>query len=200
MKNNVLNKAKKTIIVVFLISLLSALFYSLHYSSELEEQIWERDLTIQDLTFRSKLVEKYFDIDYNQDNHTIYYSLKDSIRNSLLVSQKESFNLLKDDLHYSIDSLLVVYNSLVRQHNEVIDEYNLLAKKYNSLSREKQKLQSAVSLIQRHYKISYETTVNSDTIITTLINTETVDSALILLPYYRDKIERVSDNQWLITH
>lgn len=200
MKNNVLNKAKNAFIIVFLISLLFALFYSLHYSSELEEQILERDRTIQDLSFRSKLVEKYFDIDYNQDNHTIYYSLKDSIRNSLLVSQKESYNLLKEDLHYSIDSLLVVYNSLVRQHNEVIDEYNLLAKELNSLSREKQKLQSVVSLIQRHYKISYETTINSDTIITTLINTETVDSALILLPYYRDKIERVSDNQWVITH
>lgn len=200
MKNNILNKAKKTIIIVFLISLLLALFYSLHYSSELEKQIWERDLTIQDLSFRSKLVEKYFDIDYNQDNHTIYYSLKDSIRNSFLVSQTENFNLIKEDLHYSIDSLLVVYNSLVRQHNEVIDEYNLLAKEFNSLSREKQKLQSVISLIQRYYKISYETTVNSDTIITTLINTETVDSALILLPYYRDKIERVSDNQWVITH
>ena len=200
MKNNILNKAKKTIIIVFLISLLLALFYSLHYSSELEKQIWERDLTIQDLSFRSKLVEKYFDIDYNQDNHTIYYSLKDSIRNSFLVSQTESFNLIKEDLHYSIDSLLVAYNSLVRQHNEVIDEYNLLAKEFNSLSREKQKLQSVISLIQRYYKISYETTVNSDTIITTLINTETVDSALILLPYYRDKIERVSDNQWVITH
>ena len=200
MKNNILKTIKNIIPVIIYISLLSALLYSLHYSSELEEQVWERDQTIQDLSFRSQLVEKYFDISYSQDNHTIYYSLKDSIRNTILASQKEAFNLLKKDLNYNLDSLLVVYNSLVHRHNEVIDEYNLLAKEINSLSREKHILQSVVSLIQRHYKISYKTTINSDTITTTLINTETVDSALILLPYYRDKIERVSDNQWAITH
>ena len=64
MKNDILNKIKKLMPLLVLSAIITALIYSIYYSSKLEEQIWERDRTIQELSFRSKLVEDYFDIKY----------------------------------------------------------------------------------------------------------------------------------------
>lgn len=196
MKNKILIKIKELIPILFFLGIIAALFYSVYYSSKLEEQIWERDRTIQELSFRSKLVEDYFDIKYNPTDSTISYILKDSIRNRFTTIHKGNFKVQQE----YIDSLIKDYNSLVKEHLEIVEEYNSLVDKSNSLINEKRNLEDVLGIIEKKYKITYDISVDSKTIIISLKNTDMVDSAMVLLPFYRDKIERKPNGLWIVTH
>lgn len=203
MKNNVFYKIKELIPLIIFLGIIAALFYSIYYSSKLEEQIWERDRTIQDLSFRSKLVEDYFDIKYNPDDSTTSYILKDSIRNRF----SETYKNRNDILQGNYESLANEYNSLIYEHNEIIDDYNSMVAETNSLIKEnmrikeeKRNLENVLGMIESKYKITYNISVDSKNIIMNLKNTDTVDSAMVLLPFYRDKIERKPNGLWIVTH
>ena len=62
MRNKVFKVISELLPLFFIIGLVAVLGYSIFYSQKLEEQISERDKTILELSFRSKLVEDYFDI------------------------------------------------------------------------------------------------------------------------------------------
>lgn len=199
MKNSIIRKIKGLIPIMISLGIIATLVYSIYYSSQLEEQIWERDKTIQELSFRSKLVEDYFDIIYNPADSTTSYVLKDTKRNTLMTTPRGAT--------ITIDSLIQEYNSLIHEHNEVINEFNSLVMEYNSLGKEQVReknerirLEMVLKMIEKKYKISYEISVDSNTITTHLRNTDMVDSGLVLLPYYRDKIERKPNGLWIITH
>ena len=196
MKNKILIIIKKLIPILFFLGIIAALFYSIYYSNKLEEQIWERDRTIQELSFRSKLVEDYFDIKYNPTDSTTSYILKDSIRNRFTIIQKEDFKVQQE----YIDSLIKDYNSLVKEHLEIVEEYHSLVDKSNSLINEKRNLEDVLGIIEKKYKITYDISVDSKTIKISLKNTDMVDSAMVLLPFYRDKIERKPNGLWIVTH
>ena len=182
--------------IIFFLGLIAALSYSIYYSCKLEEQIWERDKTIQKLSFRSKLVEDYFDVKYNPADSTTSYILKDSIKNRFTTIHKEDFKVQQ----VYIDSLIKDYNSLVKEHLEIVDEYNSIVNKNNSLINEKQNLEKVLGMIEKKYKITYDISVDLKTIKIGLRNTEMVDSAMVLLPFYRDKIERKPNGLWIVTH
>lgn len=175
--------------IIFFLGLIAALSYSIYYSCKLEEQIWERDRTIQELSFRSQLVEDYFDIKYNPADSTTSYIIKDSIRNRFTTIHKENCKVQQA----YIDSLIKDFNSLV-------DEYNFLVNKSNSLIKEKQNLENVLGMIEKKYKITYDISVDLKTIKIGLRNTEMVDSAMVLLPFYRDKIERKPNGLWIVAH
>ena len=189
------------------VGLLAALGYSIYYSYNLEQQIWERDRTIQELSFRSKLVEKYFDIEFDSNDSLTYYTLKDSIRSSFLSTKK----LAQEKKNY--DELLIALEDVMKQQDELVDDYNGLVRKYNSLYKEvgsiskekdqlkedKKRLEIVLRMIERKYKISYNITIDSSHVTTILKNTDMVDSGMMLLPYYRDKIKREPNGAWIIT-
>lgn len=192
MKNDILNKIKKLMPLLVLSAIITALIYSIYYSSKLEEQIWERDRTIQKLSFRSKLVEDYFDIKYNPADSTTSYILKDSIKNRFSTVKKE-------DVTY-LDSIIKEFNSLVKEHNEIVDDHNSLVGKLNSLTNDKRNLEDVLGMIEKKYKITYDISEESKTIRISLKNTDMVDSAMVLLPFYRNKIERKPNGLWIVTH
>ena len=203
MKNNAFNKIKELIPIIIFLGIIAALFYSIYYSSKLEEQIWERDRTIQELSFRSKLVEDYFDIKYNPDDSTTSYILKDSIRNRF----SETYKNRNDVLQGNYESLANEYNSLIHDYNEIIDEYNSMVAEANSLIKENMRIkeekcnfENVLGMIESKYKITYNISVDSKNIIIKLKNTDMVDSAMVLLPFYRDKIERKPNGLWIVTH
>jgi len=214
MKNKVLNKIKELIPLIIFLGIIAALCYSIYYSTKLEEQIWERDRTIQELSFRSKLVEDYFDIKYNPDDSTTSYILKDSIKDRFTTIQTEykyievdqETRIRQGDALLTLDDLIIKYNALLGERNDIIQKYNSLVNETNTIAKEnreikeeKRGLNTALQLIEKRYKISYNISVDSNMIITSLKNTEMVDSALMILPYYRDKIERELDGTWIIT-
>lgn len=214
MKNKVLNKIKELIPLIIFLGIIAALCYSIYYSTQLEEQIWERDRTIQELSFRSKLVEDYFDIKYNPDDSTTSYILKDSIKDRFTTIQTEykyievdqETRIRQGDALLTLDDLIIKYNALLGERNDIIQKYNSLVNETNTIAKEnreikeeKRGLNTALQLIEKRYKISYNISVDSNMIITSLKNTEMVDSALMILPYYRDKIERELDGTWIIT-
>lgn len=192
MKNDILNKIKKLMPLLVLSAIITALIYSIYYSSKLEEQIWERDRTIQELSFRSKLVEDYFDIKYNPADSTTSYILKDSIKNRFLTVKKEDVT--------NLDSIIKEFNSLVKEHNEIVDDHNSLVGKLNSLTNDKRNLEDVLGMIEKKYKITYDISEESKTIRISLKNTDMVDSAMVLLPFYRNKIERKPNGLWIVTH
>ena len=203
MKNNAFNKIKELIPIIIFLGIIAALFYSIYYSSKLEEQIWERDRTIQELSFRSKLVEDYFDIKYNPDDSTTSYILKDAIRNRF----SETYKNRNDFLQGNYESLANEYNSLIHDYNEIIDEYNSMVAEANSLIKENMRIkeekcnfENVLGMIESKYKITYNISVDSKNIIIKLKNTDMVDSAMVLLPFYRDKIERKPNGLWIVTH
>lgn len=196
MKNSVIKKIIAFIPILFLCGTVAAFIYSIYYTVKLEEQISERDKTIQELSFRSKLVEDYFDIKYNPKDSTTLYILKDSVMNSYAIVKKEYVNVQPEDL----DCLYKEYNEIVEEYNSLVSKVNSLIKENIQYKEEKHHLEVVLGMIEKKYKITYKISTNMDSIMINLKNTDMVDSGLVLLPFYRDKIERKPQGKWIITH
>lgn len=209
MKNKVFRIIMEFVPILLIVGLLAALAYSIYYSSKLEEQISERDKTIRELSFRSKLVEDYFDIEYNPDNSLTYYTLKDSIKNIYAAKKTINTDDIKDytEITMTVDTVIKQHNKLINEYNGLVQKYNSLVRELNSIYKEKniiknnnRKLEDVLNMIERRYKISYNITIDSTIETIALKNTDMVDSGLVLLPYYRDKIERKPNGTWVITY
>ncbi|MCQ2214896.1 MAG: hypothetical protein MJZ31_03135 [Bacteroidales bacterium] len=182
------NRIKSTIsfgLLTIGMAIITLLGYGYYYVSELENQITERDRLIQNLSFRSNLVEEYFDIKVDSTQNTTSYMLKDS-KKTRIIEHKET-TIEKCD------------EELISNYNKLVEEYKLINienfKYKNKISEQKKVLE----LIERNYQINYNVSVDSIYSRIKLINTEKIDSALLLLPYYRDRLERIDEKTWTIT-
>lgn len=219
MKNSIIKKLLLFVPILFVIVLLAAFLYSIYYIDRLEEQIYERDKTIQELTFMSDLVEEFFDIEYDSITHTTSYTLKSSKKNYIIPQQDSTQQMFtQGDKLLSANEVVDEYNILLGQYNELADEYNALVRNYNESSkkykkivkeynvayndkmRQIQELKAVLGRIEKSYDIQYVITRDSTTSAIVLTNTERIDSALMLLPFYRDKLKKVSDDTWTIEH
>jgi len=206
MKNKVFRIIMEFVPILLIIGSLAALAYSIYYSSKLEEQIWERDKTIQQLSFRSELVEEYFDYGTMPDDSSrMYYTLKESKIPKRVVKEKE-YEYVDRITVKTIDRTPDIYSGdSIVSLSVLIERYNTLQKKYNNLvdtvnrkNTEVTKQNMVLGMIEKNYGITYSAIVDSNIIKATLTNTEKVDSALILLPYYRDRLELKEDGTWVI--
>lgn len=188
MKNSITKRIIGLMPIVFILGILAAFLYNIYYTSKLEEQIRERDKTIQELSFRSKLVEDFFDIKYNPADSTTSYVFKDTMMNIITLGNT------------TFESLKKKYNSLIDDFNSLVVEYNSLVKDNMQERNEKKRLEKVLQMIENKYNISYEISVEPNAATMHLRNTDMVDSGLVLLPYYRDKIERKPNGLWIITH
>lgn len=205
MKKKVINKVMEFLPIILIVVLLATLVYCIYYIGKLEDQIWERDKTIQDLSFRSDLVEEYFDIKHDSVEHTTSYSLKSSKANYTIL-QHDSTELLfhQGDKVLSAQDFVTEYNVLAKDYNKLVRDYNKLAKQYNDdfndYNYRIRELESALRMIEKRYNIQYSVKRDSTFSVIELSNTEKIDSALLLLPYYKDKLKKVSDSVWTIEH
>lgn len=212
MKNKILRKVIEFVPILLVIGLAVALVYCIFYIGKLEDQIYERDKTIQELSFRSDLVEEYFDIMQDSIEHTTSYSLKSSKANIVIMQQDstellfyfgekklsanglvEEFNILLKDYH----KLVKDYNKTVKDYKKTVDDFN---EEFNKNMRQIQELTSVLGLIEKGYGIQYDVKRDSTFSIIELSNTERIDSALVLLPYYKDKLKKTSDSVWTIEY
>jgi hypothetical protein len=84
--------------------------------------------------------------------------------------------------------------SLQYRNGEIV-KYNELSSEVDSLNQELRILKSKLSLIQSNYSITFKDTNNGIS-----IHADKIDSALLLLPYYRDKLSYDSQKKsWTIT-
>ncbi len=206
MKNKILRKVIEFVPILLVIGLAVALVYCIFYIGKLEDQIYERDKTIQELSFRSDLVEEYFDIKHDSVEHTTSYSLKRSVVNPVILQQDSTELMFRQgDKLLTSKELVDEYNELSGKFNKLVDAIYRFEKEYNSEfnknMRQIEELESVLCMIEKRYNIQYNIIKRDSTFsVIQLSNTEKIDSALMLLPYYKDKLKKVSDSVWTIEY
>ncbi len=212
---------KATLIIVGVLGLLSLLYTDYKYITKLEQQITERDQLIDKLAISDALVKEYFDIKKDTLTNELIYTLKASKQEPVEIIYRnqaetfmsgeqvitsselvEKYNSLIDDLRRYDEEhtkLIDAYNNLAKDYSKLVRDYNKLVKAYNNESESKA-LKAALDMIKKEYDISYEIQKDSAKYIVTLIPSHKIDSALILLPHFRDNLRFDEEsNAWIIT-
>lgn len=213
------------ILVVIIIGLTTIINSGINYIDRLENQIIERDSLISRLTISEALVKEYFDIEQDSLTNEITYTLKPSKQdpiqivyrnmsetfqagNDILTSEevvKRYNSLIGEFSQYAVENEKLVdkYNQLVRDHNKLIKDHNELVTLYNKKSDNKaysEALKSALDLINKNYGINYEIKRDSTAYKIVLPPSPRIDSALMLLPYFRENLHYdEKSGKWVIT-
>lgn len=213
------------ILVVIIVGLTTVINSGINYIDKLENQIIERDSLISRLTISEALVKEYFDIEQDSLTNEITYTLKPSKQepvqivyrnmsetfqagNDILTSKEvvERYNSLIGEFSQYInenEKLVDKYNQLVRDHNKLIKDYNELVNLYNKKSGDKaysDALKAALDLINKNYGIDYEIINDSTSYKVVVPPSQKIDSALMLLPYFRENLHYdEKSGKWVIT-
>lgn len=208
-----MNKSSKILSLAFVVTIIILLVIVpvlLWYISKLENQIIERDNLIKELTVSEELVNEYFNVEYDSINNTKSYILKDSKKTKVIEIEKEN-HYIKEYIepHFKKGNKTLSSADIIKEYNIKDSLYNQLLSQYYNEYNEKNRIKNKMSIyvkilnmIERNYGISYEIkTDNRDSVIVytyNLVNTERVDSALMLLPYYNIKLKKENDSIWTI--
>lgn len=208
-----MNRTSKILSIAFLVTILILLIVvpvALWYISKLEEQIIERDNLIQELTISEDLVKEYFNVEYDSISNTKSYILKDSKKTRVIEIEKENHYIKeyrepqfkKGDKTLSSADLVKEYNKKDSLYNQLLSQYYNECNDKNTIKKKMSIYVKILDMIEHNYGISYNIkTENRDSIIIytyNLVHTERVDSALMLLPYYNNKLKRENDSVWTI--
>ena len=208
-----MNKSSKIFSFAFVVTIIMLLVIVpvlLWYISKLEEQIIERDNLIQELTISEDLVKEYFNVEYDSISNTKSYILKDSKKTRVIEIEKENHYIKeyrepqfkKGDKTLSSADLVKEYNKKDSLYNQLLSQYYNECNDKNSIKKKMSIYVKILDMIEHNYGISYNIkTENRDSIIIytyNLVHTERVDSALMLLPYYNNKLKRENDSVWTI--
>ena len=208
-----MNKSSKIFSFAFVVTIIMLLVIVpvlLWYISKLEEQIIERDNLIQELTISEDLVKEYFNVEYDSISNTKSYILKDSKKTRVIEIEKENHYIKeyrepqfkKGDKTLSSADLVKEYNKKDSLYNQLLSQYYNECNEKNSIKKKMSIYVKILDMIEHNYGISYNIkTENRDSIIIytyNLVHTERVDSALMLLPYYNNKLKRENDSVWTI--
>lgn len=208
-----MNRTSKILSIAFLVTILILLIVvpvALWYISKLEEQIIERDNLIQELTISEDLVKEYFNVEYDSISNTKSYILKDSKKTRVIEIEKENHYIKeyrepqfkKGDKTLSSADIVKEYNKKDSLYNQLLSQYYNECNDKNSIKKKMSIYVKILDMIEHNYGISYNIkTENRDSIIIytyNLVHTERVDSALMLLPYYNNKLKRENDSVWTI--
>lgn len=183
------------------------------YLEEYDEQVERQDSMIQRLSFSNELVKEYFDIEEDTVAHVTTYSLKEDKRNKITerVTKfiepefvRDGKNMTSDELVASINASdhesEVAIRTLVDKYNTLVHDYNELGEKARAISDTVVIQGMALQLIKQNYGIDYISNKNGDTR-SVRVHGDKVDSALILLPYYRHKLTYdPSTNAWIVEY
>lgn len=185
------------------------------YLDEYNEQVERQDSMIQRLSFSNELVKEYFDIEEDSVTHITNYSLKENKREKEIervterVTKYVEPGFIRDGKKMSSEELVATINardkesveavrSLANKYNTLVHDYNELAQKLKMKSDTVDIQGMALDLIKRNYGIGYSSSLNGD-MRTVHIRGNKVDSALMLLPYYRQKLTYDPQSQsWMV--
>lgn len=201
------------LLVIAVILLFTVFTISSHYIVRLERQIDQRDSLIRELSISDALVREYFNIEQDSSGHRTSYSLKDEKKTRVV----ERIETIKES-QFSFDGKNISANEVAKKYLELQEsaqklnsEYNALIRRFNSLVKKYNtdidSLREVTSIsglklssIQNKYGISAKYTVSGNSHMCSLSGTEQIDSALLLLPYYRDCLEYEQiDDSWNVT-
>lgn len=175
-------------------------FKLVSYLNEYDEQVEKQDSMIRRLTFSSDLVKEYFDIEEDTVAHTTTYSLKESKRTKETerITKYIEPTFVRDGKEMTTSEFVASINatdqesveavhSLVNRYNTLVNDYNQLREKYITTKDSMAIQEIVLGLIKRNYDIEFNTNLKGETR-TIQVMGEKVDSALLLLPYYRHKL------------
>lgn len=219
MNNNRLFKLAFLCLVAISLTLLYLFYDATEQISTLESQIEQRDTLIQRLSHSNELIKEYFDVKYDSVKNEENFVLKDSKKTRIEVEKlqiihdvayiKDKDRFYKNGKRISSDSLIKEYNNLSQRNAE---DRKKIAEKYNSLVHEYNKLSSRLSAIEdslwvknlllknteKYYKIQFDYNYKGKQVFTN-VSSPKLDSALMLLDVYRDKlIYNPKKKQWII--
>lgn len=217
MNNNRLLKLAFLWLIAVLL-LLTYLFYdATEQISILDSQIEQRDSLIKELSNSNDLIKEYFDIKYDSTKNEKTYVLKDSKKTRIEVERwkhdveyiKGEDTFFKNGKQISADSLIKEYNNLSHRNTadwkEIVKKYNSLVAEYNKLGLKSSAIEDSLwvkNLLLKNsakfYNIQYNYRYKGNQVITNL-SSEKLDSALMLLELYRDKLKYdIKKKQWTI--
>lgn len=171
---------------------------STKYIFEVESEIEYRDSLIKRMTLSDELVKRYFDISYDSIKDETFYSLKKE-----KLATITSMKYFVEDRPAEIIEKTVIkeqsIDSLVSSLDILLHDYNLLVRWANNKADSLEQSKIALELIKKNFDISYKIERKGEYSRLFLIS-DKADSAFLLLPYFRDKIQYDRDNKcWLIT-
>jgi hypothetical protein len=172
---------------------------------------------LHDLQWSNRIFNKIMTVDINPSDRSksVSYLTIDErvVTYGELEDMYKDLQIENNDLKNRISNLLwtdSIFNQIISveinpvsksksislQHrNGKIVKYNELSSEVDSLNHELRILKSKLSLIQSNYSIIFKETNNGIS-----IHADKIDSALLLLPYYRDKLSYDSQKKsWTIT-
>lgn len=217
MNNNRLFKLAFLWLVAISLTLLYLFYDATEQISTLESQIEQRDTLIQRLSHSNELIKEYFDVKYDSVKNEETFVLKDSKKTRVEVEKlqtiydvayiKDEDRFYKNGKRISSDSLIKEYNNLSQRNagdwKKIVEKYNSLVHEYNKLGSRLSATEDSLwvkSLLlkntEKYYKIQYNYRGNQ---VFTNISSPKLDSALMLLDVYRDKLKyNPKKKQWTI--
>lgn len=219
MNNNRLFKLAFLWLVAISLTLLYLFYDATEQISTLESQIEQRDTLIQRLSHSNELIKEYFDVKYDSVKNEETFVLKDSKKTRVEVEKlqtiydvayiKDEDRFYKNGKRISSDSLIKEYNNLSQRNagdwKKIVEKYNSLVHEYNKLGSRLSATEDSLwvkSLLlkntEKYYKIQYNYNYRGNQVFTN-ISSPKLDSALMLLDVYRDKLKyNPKKKQWTI--
>lgn len=219
MNNNRLFKLAFLWFVAISLTLLYLFYDATEQISTLESQIEQRDTLIQRLSHSNELIKEYFDVKYDSVKNEETFVLKDSKKTRIEVEKFQTIHdvaYIKDEDRFYKNGKRITSDSLIKEYNNLsqrnAEDWKKIAEKYNSLVHEYNKLGLRLSAIEdslwvknlllknteKYYKIQFNYNYRGNQVFTN-ISSQKLDSALMLLDVYRDKlIYNPKKKQWII--
>ena len=219
MNNNRLFKLAFLWLVAISLTLLYLFYDATEQISTLESQIEQRDTLIQRLSHSNEVIKEYIYVKYDSDKNEETFVLKDSKKTRVEVKKlqtiydvayiKDEDRFYKNGKRISSDSLIKEYNNLSQRNagdwKKIVEKYNSLIHEYNKLGSRLSATEDSLwvkSLLlkntEKYYKIQYNYNYRGNQVFTN-ISSPKLDSALMLLDVYRDKLKyNPKKKQWTI--
>lgn len=207
-KDIIANCILLAVIVLFAVGL----FFNFRYIESLENQVYQRDSLIRELSFSDQLVREYFDVQFDTLTHSRSYTLKDNKKTKIIERQehtvvidgkKLNFRQFYDEYVQLVDK----YNALVMDYNTLVEDVKKNRRSVLSMSRKVDSLQTLVqdkqyflNSISRSYGIVCKATREGNTIHYSMKGSPQLDSALRIYPYFKDLATYDKDRDvWVIS-
>lgn len=193
----------KILFVAIVVGLATIISSGLNYINELEEQIIERDKLISRLAVSDALVREYFDIKQDSLTNETVYTLKPSKKEQVQIVERIIDGYGMGETIITPEEMRIKYNSMAKDYTKLVGKYNQLVGEYNEVVEHmayNDALKAALDLMYKNYGLKCNIKKDSSMYIISLPEFSKVDSALILLPYFRENLHfDDKSGKWIIT-
>ncbi|MBL7935711.1 MAG: hypothetical protein JNM51_07870 [Bacteroidia bacterium] len=197
-RNSIRKSIGKVASSFLLLFILIALGVSLYYNKTLQEQVNKRDIIIEKLT-QDSILNEIMNIKYDSISKSTSYSYR--TRNGKLLKYDELANELdksRGDYKLGRNELITEYNSLVNRYNKLVENNAKINSNFNQVADSLYSNKIVLKLIQSNYHVDFSIDrYENGNIKKVSINADQLDSALVLLPYFRNRLtlEKVDENK-----